>query len=57
MGRRAVLQRVQQEAEPRLGLLLVDADQVEHARLNVGAVVTDRAAADLVAVEHEVIGA
>ena len=55
--RGTVAQRVEQEAEPRLRLLLVDPDQLEDALLDVGAVVTDRPAADLVAVEDEVVGA
>ena len=55
--RRAVAQRVEQEAEPRLRLLLIEADQLEHLLLDLAAVDTDRAAADLVAVEHEVVGA
>ena len=55
--RRAVAQRVQQEAEARLGLLGVDAEDVEHLLLDLGLVDTDRAAADLDAVEHEVVGA
>src|ERR1700760_90322 len=52
----AGLQSVQEEPEARLAPLLVDAKEPEDARLHVGAMVTDRAAADLVAVEHEVIG-
>ena len=55
--RRAVAQRVEQEAEPRLGLLRADPEQLEHALLDLEPVDTDRAAADLGAVEHEVVGA
>ena len=48
---------VEQKAEPRLRLLLLEADDLEDALLHLGAVDADRAAADLVAVEHEVVGA
>ncbi len=51
----AVLQRVQQEAKALLGLLGVEADDVEDPLLHLSRVDTDRAAADLIAVEHEVI--
>ena len=54
--RGAVLEGVQQEAEPRLGFLLADAHHVEHAVLDVAAVDTDGAAADLVAVADDVVG-
>ncbi len=57
MRGRAIPQRIDQEPEPSLGFLIVDPDQLEHALLDVAAVVTNRAAADLVAVEHEVVGA
>ena len=53
--RRAVAQRVEQEAEARLGLLLGDPERLEDLLLHVGAVDTDRAAADLRAVEDEVV--
>ena len=51
------LQRVEQEAEALLGVLGSDPDQLEDLLLDVDAMVADRAAADLVAVEHEVVGA
>ena len=56
-GGRAVAQRIEQEAEPRLRLLRADPEQLEHALLDVALVDTDRAAADLGAVEDEVVGA
>ena len=55
--RRAVAQRVEQEAEARLRLLLGDAEHVEDLLLDLGAVDTDRPAADLHAVEHHVVAA
>ena len=55
--RRAVAQRLEQEAEARLGLLVGDAERVEHLLLDVRVVDTDRAAADLRAVEHDVVAA
>ena len=55
--RRAVAQRVEQEAEARLRLLLGDAERGEHLLLDLGAVDTDRAAADLDAVDHDVVAA
>ena len=54
--RGAVLEGIQQEAELRLGFLLADAHHVEHAVLDVAAVDTDGAAADLVAVADDVVG-
>src|SRR3546814_12395656 len=44
-----------QEAELRLGLLRADAQQLEHRALHRRAMDADRAAADLVAVEHHVV--
>ena len=49
------LQRVEQEAELLARLVVADAERLEHARLHLGIVQTDRAAADLEAVEHEVV--
>ena len=40
-----------------LRVLVAEAERAEHARLHVGAMDPDRAAGDLVAVEHEVVGA
>src|SRR5690606_12991237 len=54
--RRAVLERVEQEAELLLGLLGADAHDLEDALLHVLAVDTDRAATDLVAVADDVVG-
>src|SRR5215207_9978509 len=45
--RRAEAQRVEQEAEARGGVLLGDAEHVEHLLLDLGPVDADRAAADL----------
>src|SRR5262249_27813919 len=53
--RRAVLERVEQEAELGAGLLGGQADHVEHRLLYRGGVDTDRAATDLVAVAHDVV--
>ncbi|MNS96303.1 hypothetical protein D3C72_1305950 [compost metagenome] len=57
MRRRAVVQRVEQEAELGTGLFGTDAEQLEHRALHVGAVDTDRTAADFIAVEHHVVAA
>ena len=54
--RRAVAQRLEQEAEARLGLLGVDAERGEDLLLHVGVVDTDRAAAELLAVPDDVVG-
>ena len=56
MWRGAELEGVQQEAELLLGLLGVDAHDLEHPFLDVTAVDTDGATADLVAVADEVVG-
>src|SRR5207247_8311359 len=53
--RRAHGQRVEKEAELRTLLLGRDLQQVEHARLHLGLVDSNRAAADLVAVRDEVV--
>src|SRR5690606_11729648 len=55
--RRAVLQRVEEEAEARAGLLVADAEQREDASLQRGVVDTEAAARHLAAVEREVVGA
>ncbi len=55
MWRRAVLERVEQEAELLLGLLRADAEHLEHGRLHIIAMDTHRAAADLGAVQHHVV--
>ena len=49
-------ERLEQEAELRARLLLGQPQQRKHARLQVGVVDTQRAAADLEAVHHEVVG-
>src|ERR1700761_3538930 len=54
--RRAVLERVEQEAELGAGLFLAQPDYVEDLLLHGLLVYTDRAAADLVAVADHVVG-
>ena len=54
--RRAVLERLEEEAEPRLRLLVADAQPPEHPRLQRRVVDSDAAAADLAAVQHQVVG-
>ena len=54
--RRAVLQRVEQEAELGAAPPLVDLQRPEHLALHVGAVDPHRAAAELDAVQHDVVG-
>jgi hypothetical protein len=53
----AVGQALEEEAEAVLGLLGPDAEGLEHAALDVGAVDTDAARPELVAVEDQVVGA
>ena len=53
--RRAVLQRVEQEAELELRFLGRDLEGIEHLLLHVGAMDTDRAAPHLPAIEHHVV--
>src|SRR5664280_940985 len=50
--RRAVAKRLQQEAELCVGLHPAQSDHVEHPLLHLGPVDTDRAAADLLAVDY-----
>ena len=45
-----------QESKPLAGRRLVDAQQAEHLLLKLLVVDTDRAAARLVAVDHQVVG-
>src|SRR5690349_7104906 len=54
--RRAVREGVEQEPELAAGLLVGQADHVEDPLLHLGPVDTDRAPADLRAVEHDVVG-
>ena len=56
MWRSAEGEGVEQEAELLAGLLLGDAHDLEHSLLDVPLVDTDGAAADLVAVAHDVVG-
>ena len=56
MRRRSVAEGLEEEAELLLGLLGAEAEHLEDLGLDVGAVDTDRAAADLVAVEDQVVG-
>ncbi|MCU5786542.1 hypothetical protein B27N_01545 [Alcanivorax marinus] len=55
VGRRAVFQAVQQEAEFLLRFLVADAQGLEHHPLHLRTVDTDRAAAQLGAVEHHIV--
>src|SRR5439155_8408437 len=55
MGRRPVLQRFEEEAEPQLRLLAGDTKALKDARLQGGAMDTHAAAADFGPVEHEVV--
>ena len=57
MRRRAVLERVEQEAEAVVGFLVGQADHLEHLGLQVGAVDADGAGGQLDAVHHQVVGA
>src|SRR4051795_2212913 len=54
---RAVAQRVEQEAEAAVGVLLAQPDDLEDLALDLGRVDADRAAAELPAVDHEVVAA
>ena len=55
--RRAVLERVEEEAEARPRVLVGDAEQAEDVPLHVGAMDSDAAAGDLRAVERQVVRA
>ena len=55
--RRAVLERVQEEAEPQLRFLVRDLQQLEDQPLQRLIVDSDAAAGDFAAVEDEVVGA
>ena len=54
--RRAKFERIEQEPELCLRLLLVDAEQIENAQLDIAPMVPDTPAADFAAVEHHVVG-
>ena len=56
MGRRAEFERFQQEPELLARVLFGDVQQPEHLRLDLGTVNADAAAADLGAVQHNIIG-
>ena len=55
MRRSAERQCFEQMAEPQLSLFAVDSEQFEHLRLDVGGVDTNAAAADLDAVENNIV--
>src|SRR5712691_12783058 len=57
MWRRAVTEGFEQESEALFRFRLADAESLEHSRLQLGTVDTDAAAAQLEAVEHDVVGA
>ncbi len=50
MGWRPVLESVEHEAEPLLGLIIIDAQSLEYLQLQIIIVNTDTATADLIAV-------
>src|SRR4029078_3444622 len=54
--RRAVFERFQEEAEAVLRILIRQTEQAEHLGLRVAVVNTNRAAAELPAVEDDVVG-
>jgi hypothetical protein len=54
--RRAVAQRLEEEAEAVLGFLVRQRQQLEDLRLQLGVMDPQAAAADLDAVQHDVIG-
>ena len=56
MRRGAELEGVDDESELVVGLLRADAEHFEHPLLHVGLVDTDAAAAELCAVQHEIVG-
>ena len=56
MRGRAVLQRIQQEAELDLGVFRRDLQRAEHLALHFGTVDTDGAATQFPAVQHHVVG-
>ena len=56
MRRRAVLERFEEEAEAVLRVLVADAEQPEHRGSGSRVVDTNAAAAELPAVEHDVVG-
>src|SRR5215211_1962556 len=56
MRRRAVVERIQQEAKSFLRLLFRQPHHREDALLDVSAMDTDRAAADLIAIADDVVG-
>ena len=57
MRRRAVFKRVQKKAEALASLLRRQTQHLKHALLNIVAMDSDGAAADLRAVQHQVVGA
>src|SRR5204863_4052256 len=57
VGRCAVLQRIHEEAESQSSLIIRDPQQLEDEPLQRLIVYPDAAAADLAAVEHEIVGA
>ena len=57
MRRSAVLKRFKQEAEARFCLFGVQANCVEYSALNLRRINADRTAAQLIAVNYEVVGA
>src|SRR5580704_18934494 len=56
MGRRAVLERVEQEAEPIDRFLAREPQQFKYLQLQLAAMDTNRTAAEFLAVEHHIVG-
>src|SRR5580658_5897539 len=56
MGRRAVLERVEQEAEAIDRLLAREPQQFKYLQLQLAAMDTNRASAEFLAVEHHIVG-
>ena len=55
MRRAAIFQRLQQEAELLVGLVLINAEQCEHRLLHLGRVYADGTTADFRTVKHQVV--
>ena len=55
MGWRPVLESIEHEAEPLLGLIVIDAQSLEYLQLQIIIVNTDTATADLIAIQNQVV--
>ena len=56
VGRRSILKGFEEKSEPLLGLLFGYLQEIEHLGLDLRIVNTNRAASDLLTVDHQVIG-